>query len=229
MCEASLPLSPTALILCSDARLYRLLEIELAHLGIEAVAEWNDDRRPCLLIADTDEVPIADALAQARRASSLLLAFGYGSVLPAPSEGVYIRRPFLLSELEDRLRRMTAEATAHAQGTRPTPLQTAQIPSAALPTSSVFETEMVFEGNSVVIGGLCVPLSSVEMTILRCLFDRRGEIVSRETLAELASGGKNHYQSNTVDAYVYHLRRKMEKPLGRRLISTVRGRGYRLE
>ena len=35
-------------------------------------------------------------------------------------------------------------------------------------------------------------------------------------------------ESNIVDQYVSHLRRKIDRPFGRRDIETVRGAGYRL-
>ena len=49
-------------------------------------------------------------------------------------------------------------------------------------------------------------------------------VVPRAELATLLGGG-----GNSVEVYVCKLRAKIEKPLGRRMIHTVRGKGYRLE
>jgi DNA-binding response OmpR family regulator len=59
--------------------------------------------------------------------------------------------------------------------------------------------------------------------------ERRGEAVSREELSDcLATAGKKS-DSNKTEVYLCYLRRKLEKPTGRRWITTVRGVGYRLE
>ena len=72
--------------------------------------------------------------------------------------------------------------------------------------------------------GKPVPLTPAETALLECLYAHRGEAVSREELATLLGGG-----GNSVEVYVCKLRAKIEKPLGRRMIVTVRGKGYRLE
>ena len=65
---------------------------------------------------------------------------------------------------------------------------------------------------------------------MRCLLDHRGEIVGRDALDEaLHSAGRESADSNKTEVYLCFLRRKIERPLGIRLITTVRGKGYRLE
>ena len=64
--------------------------------------------------------------------------------------------------------------------------------------------------------------------MMRILMAHRGEIVSREML-ESALQGEGKTDSNKVEVYLCFLRRKIERPLGLRLITTVRGKGYRLE
>lgn len=74
-------------------------------------------------------------------------------------------------------------------------------------------------------GDVIVRLTPKETVLMRCLLDERGKTVTRERLqACLASTG-----GNEVEVYLCYLRRKLEKPTGRRLITTVRGVGYRLE
>jgi len=67
-------------------------------------------------------------------------------------------------------------------------------------------------------------MTPAEYAILERLYARRGEAVTREELAALLGGG-----GNSVEVYICKLRAKLEKPLGRRLILTVRGVGYRME
>ncbi len=75
------------------------------------------------------------------------------------------------------------------------------------------------------VGGRTVALTPSEWAIYRCLDMHRGEVVPREVLAACLSGGGG----NSVDVYVCHLRAKLEKPVGARMVWTVRGEGYKME
>ena len=81
-------------------------------------------------------------------------------------------------------------------------------------------------GDDVTIGESIIHLTPSEAAILRLLIDRRGEVVTREQLREVLLGQD---ESNKLEVYLCFLRRKIERPLGLRLITTVRGVGYRLE
>jgi DNA-binding response OmpR family regulator len=83
---------------------------------------------------------------------------------------------------------------------------------------------MTWENGVLTVQGSPVPLTPAEAAILDRLYVHRGEVVSREELSALLGGG-----GNSVEVYVCKLRAKIEKPLGRRMIHTVRGVGYRLE
>ena len=72
--------------------------------------------------------------------------------------------------------------------------------------------------------GRSITLSDHEMTILTRLCECSGEPVSRDELNALlgASGG------NIADVYVCRLRKKLEDTDGRRVIFTVRSKGYKI-
>ena len=72
--------------------------------------------------------------------------------------------------------------------------------------------------------GRSITLSDHERTILTRLCECSGEPVSREELNALlgASGG------NIADVYVCRLRKKLEDTDGRRVIFTVRSKGYKI-
>ena len=78
--------------------------------------------------------------------------------------------------------------------------------------------------NTVGYCGRSITLSDHEMTILTRLCECSGEPVSREELNALlgASGG------NIADVYVCRLRKKLEDIDGRRVIFTVRSKGYKI-
>ena len=72
------------------------------------------------------------------------------------------------------------------------------------------------------IDGEEYPLSEYEMKLLCYLCDRATEAVSRAELSELLGAEKG----NICDVYVCHLRKKLEKNGDRRVIYTVRNKGY---
>jgi DNA-binding response OmpR family regulator len=93
------------------------------------------------------------------------------------------------------------------------------------------EVSLSMEGESALrVGNALVELTPKEAALMRCLLDHRGEIVGRDALSEaLQSMGRESTDSNKTEVYLCFLRRKIERPLGIRLITTVRGKGYRLE
>jgi len=73
-----------------------------------------------------------------------------------------------------------------------------------------------------------VELTTREFDVLHYLLRRQGEVVGKEEVLrdvwdEFHDGGPN-----LVEVYVSSLRRKIDRPFGRRSIETVRGAGYRL-
>lgn len=74
------------------------------------------------------------------------------------------------------------------------------------------------------VGGEEVELSAREFTLAEMLFRHRGQVVSRQQILSHVWGYDFDPGSNVVDVYVGYLRKK----LGRDLIETVRGMGYRL-
>jgi two-component system OmpR family response regulator len=76
-------------------------------------------------------------------------------------------------------------------------------------------------------GAVAVDLSGREVEVLACLMLRR-DIVSKSELLATVWGDDYRGDANIVEVYVRRLRKKLEAPLGRKVIETVRGSGYRL-
>jgi two-component system OmpR family response regulator len=74
-----------------------------------------------------------------------------------------------------------------------------------------------------------VELTAREFDVLEVLARDAGRLVTRETLLESIWAGNPEGSPNVVDVYVGYLRRKLEHPVGRKLIRTVRGKGFVLE
>jgi two-component system OmpR family response regulator/two-component system response regulator QseB len=69
-----------------------------------------------------------------------------------------------------------------------------------------------------------VELSRREFRVLEALLRNRNRVLTRDQLERSLYSWGEEVESNAVDVHVHHLRRK----LGRHLIETVRGVGYRI-
>ena len=77
-------------------------------------------------------------------------------------------------------------------------------------------------------GGRPVDLTSTELAILRLLWERRNEVVSRDEVMNHVWGYETYPESRTVDTHVLNLRHKLEAdPRKPCFILTVHGVGYR--
>jgi len=88
--------------------------------------------------------------------------------------------------------------------------------------------EVDFERGDARKNGVSVSLTGKELELLRCLIDRRGNVVSREELLEGVWEYQPGVSSRTIDVHIAWLRQKLEDtPQSPRHIHTVRGVGYR--
>ncbi|MDQ7911806.1 response regulator transcription factor [Pseudomonas sp. 102515] len=76
----------------------------------------------------------------------------------------------------------------------------------------------------VVRGNETIALSAAESRLLRCFLLHPGQILSKTRLNDHLYDGESERDSNVIEVHVNHLRRK----LGRAVIETRRGQGYRL-
>ena len=72
-------------------------------------------------------------------------------------------------------------------------------------------------------------LTAKEFNLLTLLLRRRGQILSRTTLAEQVWDMNFDSDTNVVEVAVRRLRAKLDDPFDRKLLHTVRGMGYVLE
>lgn len=213
---------PRALILCRDERLSRLVEIELSYLGVSAQVEESvpkSGERICLLVADGDEFPAGDCQAVASACGCPLLIFGREEISLPPEEGVYLRRPFGLDRLAEAVRTLSGSPVLFLCADAPIPSGDLNGPAQKAPVPL-----LTVQDGVVTLAGKTVPMTPAEVEILAHLYARQGETVPREELASLLGGG-----GNILDVYICRLRSKIEAPLGRRIIWTVRGKGYVLK
>lgn len=77
----------------------------------------------------------------------------------------------------------------------------------------------------VMLKGVRIKLSSTEFSLLKLLCASRGDVVPREQIMR-SMGAED---GNISDVYICHLRKKLETPIGKKLIFTVRNKGYRTD
>ena len=77
--------------------------------------------------------------------------------------------------------------------------------------------------------GKRLDLTAKEFTLLTLLLRRRGQVLSRTTLAEQVWDMNFDSDTNVVEVAVRRLRAKLDDPFQNKLLHTVRGMGYVLE
>ncbi|NOT69967.1 MAG: heavy metal response regulator transcription factor [Hyphomicrobium sp.] len=121
----------------------------------------------------------------------------------------YIVKPFAFSELVARIRTvLRRSATALAD----------ELTFADLTLDT--------RRHKVLRGQISIDLSSKEFQLLELLLSHQGEVLSRSFISERVWDMSFEGDSNVVDVNIRRLRAKMDDAFPRKLIQTVRGRGY---
>ncbi len=96
------------------------------------------------------------------------------------------------------------------------------------PTASLTVDDLVLDpaSRTVTRGGTVLNLTATEFRVLEFLMRRAGHALSRSAIIEGVWGFEEDVEANTVDAFIGHLREKIDLGRERKLIYTVRGYGY---
>lgn len=119
----------------------------------------------------------------------------------------YVAKPFFMEEVLARIRALLRRATGHA---------TSELECGPLRVDT--------RTSRVTVNGSAVKLTSLEYRLIEYLIHHQGRIISRTELVEHLYDQDFDRDSNTIEVFVGRLRRK----LGKDMIETVRGLGYRL-
>lgn len=119
----------------------------------------------------------------------------------------YLIKPFSLDELFARVRALLRRRVGRSQ-----------------PNIVYGQLELNPATYEVRFRGQPLHLSAREFAVLHALMDPPGQVVSKAQLEEKLYGWNEEVESNTVDVYIHHLRRK----LGSDFIKNVRGVGYKM-
>ena len=117
----------------------------------------------------------------------------------------YLTKPFDLDELNARIRALLRRAGGRA-------------------SPHLVHGGLVLDpaAHGVTLEGEPVELSRREYAVLHTLLEHRGKVLSKSQLEEALYGWEMEVESNTLEVYIHHLRKK----LSAQLIRTVRGVGY---
>ncbi len=230
MADKTVLTSPLCLMTGDDA-LARLISTEAHELALPltVVRSWSEamQQQAKTLFLDLDDRTVRDALAASDGTWDIIGICRDAAVLSDDRLmrlSVVIERPFSTAKLREILSERSGHATFWSQDAdAKSALRVDATTTPGLPLT-------MEDATTLLCGDMRIRLTVKEAALMRLLIEHRGEIVSREALSEaLQSAGRESTDSNKTEVYLCFLRRKIEHPLGLRLITTVRGRGYRLE
>jgi two-component system, OmpR family, response regulator QseB len=117
----------------------------------------------------------------------------------------YMLKPFDLDELSARLRALLRRSSGRA-------------------SSEIVHGDITLDpaAHSVSKDGTTIDISPREYAVLHLLLSNTGKVMSRSRLEEGLYSWDGEVESNAIEVYVHHLRKK----LGAELIRTIRGVGY---
>ncbi|MCU7890598.1 MAG: response regulator transcription factor [Candidatus Thiodiazotropha sp. (ex Ustalcina ferruginea)] len=120
----------------------------------------------------------------------------------------YVVKPFDLLEVNARLRAITRRREGRSA-----------------PVINYADLELDPAARSLTKAGKEIKLGANEFAVLEYLLTHQGRILSRQSLEESLYGWDEGVESNAVEVYIHHLRKK----LGKELIRTIRGVGYTIQ
>lgn len=218
------------LLVEDDVKLVRALRRGLALEGYEVdVARTGDDGLSKategdyaavvldLMLPGMDGVTVCQEMRRRERWAPVLMLTARADVgdrirgLDAGGDD-YLVKPFDFGELLARLRVLTRRG-----------------PSVHAKVIEIGDLHVDSATRIVTRGGRQVELTAREFDVLEVLARSPGVPVSREHLLDTVWLEDFRGSPNVVDVYIGYLRKKLERPRGRRLIRTVRGKGFLLE
>jgi two-component system copper resistance phosphate regulon response regulator CusR len=128
----------------------------------------------------------------------------------------YLIKPFAVSELFARVGALSRRAMGKQRGSAATTLRLADL-------------EVDLMSRRATRGGKRLDLTGKEFVLLLTLLRRRGQILTRTTIAEQVWDMQFDSQTNLVEVAIRRLRSKLDDPFSVKLLHTERGMGYVLE
>ncbi len=88
------------------------------------------------------------------------------------------------------------------------------------------DLEMDLIGRQVSRAGVKIELTTKEFSLLEFLMRNLDKVVDRNAIARQVWGTDFDPDSNVIDVYINHLRKKIDNPFAKKILKTVVGQGY---
>jgi DNA-binding response OmpR family regulator len=121
----------------------------------------------------------------------------------------YLTKPFELDEFLARVRALLRRGGPHGR-----------------PALALADLTLDPALHAVTRGGRCIDLTAREYSLLEYFLRNAGQVLTRVRIAEHVWGLSFDCESNIIDVYVGHLRRKLDAGSRTPLLHSVRGIGY---
>ena len=121
----------------------------------------------------------------------------------------YLIKPFAFEELLARIRVVIRKSAGNS-------------------TNCISVGDLVLDTNSKTVtrAGTAIDLTAKEYDLLEYLMINKGIILSREKIENHIWNFDYSGGTNVIDVYIWYLRKKIDDPFEKKLIHTVRGKGY---
>ncbi len=218
------------LVIEDNHRLSSSLAANLAHEGYSVDAAYDGQEGQDLaeltpydliildiLLPEKDGLQVCRDLRRRRIHTPILLLTARDSVADRV-QGLdygaddYLVKPFAMRELLARLRALLRRQSPYTNGR----LEIGDL--VVDPVTHTVERE-----------GRSIDLTPKEFALLEFLLYHPNQVVTREMIEQHIWNYDFESESNVIDVYVRRLRRKIDDPFATKLLTTVRGVGYRLQ
>ncbi|MDX2010158.1 MAG: response regulator transcription factor [Myxococcaceae bacterium] len=174
---------------------------------LDVMLPLRDGYEVCRRLRARSDVPIIMTTARTTEADRII-----GLELGADD---YVPKPFSVRELLARVRANVRRARGQV-GPRSDRLEVGPL-------------VLHLDAMTATLAGRALTLTSYEFSLLRVLAERRGTVIGREQLLELARGTAEESFDRSIDVRISRLRAKLgDDPRRPALLRTVRGVGYML-
>jgi len=225
------------LIIEDDEKLARMVELELVHEGYEIVKKTDgvsglqeaEEGEHDLILLDImlpgiSGVEVLRRLRKSKETPVILLTARDETVdkvlgLDSGADD-YVTKPFIIEELLARIRaalRKAGKAEGRGEGSEE--------------EAHFLEYEDLAldkDAHTVAFSGEDIELTHKEFELLVCLLENKGRVMSRDALLNKVWGYDFIGETNAVDVYVRFLRSKIDERFETKIITTVRGVGYKI-
>jgi two-component system response regulator RegX3 len=211
-------------------------EVEVARDGPEAMARFEADR-PDLVLLDVmlpkmSGIDVCRAI-RARSSVPIIMVSAKAAEIDTVvglevGADDYVTKPYRLRELVSRMRAVLRRTSRPDDGRREHPDAAGE--GVAGDLLEVGDVRLDVDRHECVVRGQEVRLTRKEFDVLELLLSSAGRLVTRDTLIDRVWGTDYVGDTKTLDVHIKRLRAQIEEdPSQPRMITTIRGLGYRFE